>query len=269
MLSGHIVPRMGWICPKLGEKLPFALGSRRGRAYVPLTVRVGSCMMKLTLKAVLLASTFGALSSAAFAADLMAEPPAAPAMAPSTTQFYGGFNIGYGMGLADHRPVTPPGGFPNGFDLNLAGFVVGGQVGAMFHLDNNMIIGVQGDLDWSNITGSGTFGGFGSRSQTINWIGTGEGRLGFDTGGGIIPYLAGGVAVAQSSRTSTPGTTASNYQAGLSVGAGVMLPVADNMNVDLEYRYQAFQPVTYNTGGTPPSVALSVSTIRAGLNFNF
>ena len=45
----------------------------------------------------------------------------------------------------------------------------------MFHLDNNMVLGVQGDLDWSNITGSGTFpgGAAGFRSQTINWIGTG------------------------------------------------------------------------------------------------
>ena len=62
--------------------------------------------MRLTLKAVLLASAFGALSTAAFAADLMAEP-VAPAMTPSTTQFYGGFNIGYGMGNADHRPALP------------------------------------------------------------------------------------------------------------------------------------------------------------------
>lgn len=220
--------------------------------------------MKLTLKAVLLASTFCALSSAAFAADLMAEPPAAPAMAPSTTQFYGGFNIGYGTAFADHQPVIPIGPGGNGNDLNLAGALLGGQVGAMFHLDNNMVLGVQGDLDWSNMTGTD-----GTHTQTINWIATGEGRLGFDTGSGFIPYLAGGVAIAQGTRTATLSDT--KYHVGLGVGAGVMIPIADNMSLDLEARYQAFQAQKYNTGGGPnqPNVALTVSSIRAGLNFNF
>jgi len=219
--------------------------------------------MKSTLKALLLASAFGALSTAAFAADLMAEPTA-PAMTPSTTQFYGGFNIGYGTAFADHQPVIPPPGAPNGNDLNLAGFILGGQVGAMFHLDNNMVLGVQGDLDWSNMTGTD-----GTHTQTINWIATGEGRLGFDTGSGFIPYLAGGIAIAQGTRTAT--LTATALHTGLSVGAGVMIPLADNISLDLEARYQAFQAAKYNTGGGPnqPNVALNVSTIRAGLNFNF
>lgn len=226
--------------------------------------------MKTTLKAILLASAFGAMTTAAFAADLMAEPPAAPVMAPSTTQFYAGFNVGYGMGNADHQPGTPapPAPYANGYDMSLSGFIVGGQVGAMFHLDSNLVLGIQGDIDWSNIAGSGTFTpGPGAISQTINWIATAEGRLGFDTGSGFIPYVSGGLAVAQGTRTAF--TTSTQYHPGLSVGAGVMVPVADNINLDIEARYQAFRPATYGTGGTAPSVALSVSSIRAGLNFSF
>lgn len=229
--------------------------------------------MKTTFKAILLASAFGAMTTAAFAADLMAEPPAAPVMAPSTTQFYAGFNVGYGMGNADHQPTTPVGPGGTGFDLSLSGFIVGGQVGAMFHLDNNLVVGIQGDLDWSNLSGSNNFGfPVGTITQTINWIGTGEGRIGFDTGSGFIPYLAGGIAVAQGTRTSSGGgASATAIHPGLSVGAGVMIPVSENMNLDLEARYQAFQAASYNTGGSPniPSVALSVSSIRAGLNFSF
>jgi outer membrane immunogenic protein len=231
--------------------------------------------MKMTLKAALLATVFGGFASTAFAADLMQEPPMAPAVAAPDSHFYVGLNVGYGWGLADHQPANPPPApYQNGYDMNLTGFVVGGQVGAMFHLDNNMVLGLQGDLDWSNIAGNiadtasnpDVF-----RSQTIDWIATAEGRLGFDAGG-FIPYVAGGVAFAQGTRTSGTGgglVSDTERQAGLSVGAGVMIPVSDNMNFDIEARYQAFQPVTYHTGGFDPSVALSVTTIRAGLNFSF
>lgn len=223
-------------------------------------------MTHIALKTVLLASAAICLATAAVAADL---PQAAPAAAPaSSPQFYAGVNLGYGMGNADHQPSTPPPApFANGYDMGVAGFILGGQVGAMFKLDNNMVLGIQGDVDWSGINGAGTFTpGPGAITQTINWIATAEGRLGFDAGG-YTPYLSAGFALAQGTRTAFTSNTETH--AGLSIGAGVVVPVANNVSLDLEYRYQAFQPQTYATGGTPASVALNVSTIRAGLNFSF
>jgi len=230
-------------------------------------------MKQTMLKSILLASAGLCFATTAFAADLMAEPPAAPAVA-SDSHVYVGFNVGYGWGLADHQPATAPNSpFQNGYDINLAGAVLGGQVGAMFHLDSGLVVGVQGDLDWSGLTGGPLVTGqpAGNITQTINWIATAEGRLGFDAGG-FTPYVAAGVAAAQGTRSTTAGGGASDTQIhpGLSLGAGVMIPVSDNISFDLEARYQAFQARSYATGGPhPPSVALSVSSIRAGLNFSF
>jgi outer membrane immunogenic protein len=218
--------------------------------------------MKHALKIALLAGAGIGLASAALATDL----PTVPEMDASTAMFYVGLNAGYGFGNADHQPAVPIGPGGNGYDLSLAGFIVGGQVGAMFQLTDNLMGGFQVDVDWSNITGSNTFAPGGFRSHTINWIATAEGRLGFDTGG-FTPYLALGVALAQATRTAT--ATDTQMHTGLSLGAGVMVPVSDNVSLDVEYRYQAFQPMTYATGGTPPSVALNVNTIRAGINFSF
>ncbi len=230
--------------------------------------------MKNAFKIALLASAGICLTSVAIAADLPETAPVvAPAMA-SNGQFYAGFNVGYASGNADHQPANPPNApFANGYDMGLSGFIVGGQVGAMFHLDNNMVLGVQGDVDWSNLAGGPLVTGqpAGNISQSINWIATLEARFGFDAGG-FTPYLAAGIAAAQGTRSTTAGGGVSDteIQPGLSVGAGVVFPVSDNVSLDLEARYQAFRATTYQTGGPhPPSVALSDTSIRAGLNFSF
>jgi outer membrane immunogenic protein len=227
--------------------------------------------MRTALGAALLSFVTIGLTGGAYAADLIIETPVVTTAPTPDANIYFGLNVGYGWGNADHQPagLGPP-GFPNGYDFGLAGFIVGAQAGAMFHMDNGFALGVQGDIDWSNISGSLVTGGLpGTITQSIDWVGTVEGRLGFDAGG-FIPYGALGVAIAQGTRSSTGGGgTDTNVHVGGSLGVGVMMPVADNVTLDLEYRHQMFMPQTYDTGGVPASVALNTDTIRAGVNFSF
>jgi outer membrane immunogenic protein len=229
--------------------------------------------MRTSLRTALMLSVAAlSMSGAAYAADLVVDTPDVMVTAPSgDTNFYVGVNVGYGWGDADHQPAGggPP-GFPNGYDFGISGVIVGGQVGAMFRLDNSLALGVQADLDWSGISGSLVTGGLpGTITQSVDWIGTVEARLGFDAGG-FTPYAAIGGAVAQGTRSSTGGGgTDTNIHTGLSLGVGAMVQVTDNVSLDIEYRRQTFMPQTYDTGGVPASVALNVNSIRAGVNFSF
>jgi opacity protein-like surface antigen len=225
-------------------------------------------LIKTTLLSLLLTGT----ASATFAADLIVEPPmmTTPAPVSSWDGFYLGGHIGYGFGMADHQPVAPPPGFPNGYDISLGGPIVGGQIGGLFHLSDQFVGGIQLDGDWANVTGTLDTGGFpGTLTYTVNWLATVEGRLGYDAGQ-FLPYVAGGIAVANATRSSSgTGTSSSATHTGFSFGAGMMMQVTDNLTADVEVRDQIFGPQTYTTGGTPPSIALNVASIRAGLNFHF
>jgi outer membrane immunogenic protein len=227
--------------------------------------------MRFTLSAAIISGALVLSGSTAFAADLLLVPEPIAEVAPSWADgFYVGVHAGYGFGMADHQPATPVGPGGNGFDANVSGAMLGGQVGGWWHITDGIMGGVQLDADWSNITGSVVAGGpVGTVTYTVNWLATAEGRLGFDAGG-FVPYVSLGVAAAGATRTASgTGVSSSMVHPGLSVGAGAAFMITDQLSADIEARWQGFAPRTYNTGGTPPSVALGVSSIRAGLNFHF
>jgi outer membrane immunogenic protein len=227
--------------------------------------------MRNTISAAIFAGALVCSGGTALAADLLLIPEPIAEVAPSWAEgFYVGVHAGYGFGAADHQPATPIGPGGNGYDANISGALVGGQIGGWWHISDGVMGGFQLDADWANITGSMASGGFpGTISYTVNWLATAEGRLGFDAGG-FVPYVSLGVAAAGATRTSSgTGVSSSMVHPGLSVGAGAAFMITDQLSADIEARWQAFAPRTYTTGGTPPSVALGVSSIRFGLNYHF
>src|SRR5690606_31238511 len=131
----------------------------------------------------------------AFAADLILTPEPIAQVDPGWADgFYIGVHAGYGYGMADHQPAVPPGApYQNGYDVTIAGGLLGAQVGGWWHITDSVMGGFQLDADWANITG--TLPVFGTLTYTINWLATAEGRLGFDAGG-FLPYVSLGVAAA-------------------------------------------------------------------------
>jgi outer membrane immunogenic protein len=213
--------------------------------------------MKMTGKLLLAAAAVAGFSGTAMAADLYVPPaqPAPVAQAPASTDWDGpyiGASVGYGWGTASDSTATD--------SASLTGFIVGGQVGYNFHLSNNIVAGVEGDLNWNDQTG--TFGTSGN-AYRINWDGSVRGRLGLDLDG-ILPYAEAGVAFANATDT-MGGTDYSNTHTGWTAGAGVEFKVADPISVNVEYRYSDYGTQTYNGN----SVALTDNTVKAGINYHF
>jgi outer membrane immunogenic protein len=213
------------------------------------------------------------------AADL---PPARmpPAVAPvayappvyNWTGFYIGGNIG--GGFADSRWSDPFGGSHNTFSDD--GFIGGGQVGynAQF---NWLVLGVEGDFDWTNLKGSGTDSIGDSINTKTEWTSTATGRIGaaFDR---LLVYGKGGVAFAQDRSTLNDvfGGSASTSQTrtGWTAGAGLEYALDRNWSAKVEYDYLGFGSQTLNlaTPALPAyatNASLNVQEVKAGINYHF
>lgn len=207
---------------------------------------------------------------AAAAADIPRQAPvAAPALAPaplafSWTGFYGGLSAGYGWGDADSSTIV---------DMDINGGFFGGQIGYNLMLDNNLVVGIEADIATSGIDGRRP--PFGPIPQTttheIDWFGTVRGRLGYAMGD-VLPYITGGFAFADATRTTSAGggMSAGASHTGYAVGAGVEWAFSEIMSAKIEYQYLDFGSETYNFPvGIDPVVDLDMHTVRVGVNAHF
>ena len=110
-----------------------------------------------------------------------------------------------------------PGIAPATFDLS--GGVIGGTAGFNWQT-GQVVLGVEGDIDWSGVSGTtSTFCPAGCATRN-DWLGTVRGRVGyaFDR---FLPYVTGGLA-AGDIRATTPGFAgATQTNLGWTVGAGI------------------------------------------------
>ena len=199
-----------------------------------------------------------AMAGSALAADLtVPEAAVVPTSSPlDWSGFYVGANAGFGTGASDFT-----GGVGSG-DFDMSGMLVGGQFGYNFHLTDGVVAGVQADLDWSNISGSDA-----TISDVIDWSGAVTGHIGYDVSG-FMPYVLGGVAFAESTRTHTvPPESNTQTHIGWTVGAGLGVKLTDNLSAFAEYRYSDYGAKVYTYTGSP-EVALTTNAIRIGLNFH-
>jgi outer membrane immunogenic protein len=238
------------------------------------------------MKKLIIGAAFAAMSSAsAFAADLpMQTYKSAPAMVAvyNWTGFYVGVNGGYGWGSQD--PLTL---FSNRFDrtnFNINGGMVGGTIGAQIQ-QGYVVLGIEGDLDWANIKGSGTStptigggllfpAGIALNIATnTSAVGTARIRAGVAMNNWLF-YATGGAAFVKNSATGTsiggvacgtlglfPNCAASSWRPGLAAGLGAEWGFAQNWSAKFEYLYIA-------SVGSGISVDY-INTIRAGINYRF
>lgn len=230
--------------------------------------------MKLATTLVAAAVVTLGLGTASYAADLIIEEPAIvePVIVGGNWDgvYIGGF-VGAGWGNADHVPDGGPCA-PDGCDVDLGGWLVGATVGANFTVGSSFVLGVAGDIAWSDINGSEDFGGIiGVSEHVINWQGSLRGVAGIDAGA-FMPYLTAGVAFANASHWSDfSDEWTDQSHVGWTAGAGVQFAVADNIALDLQYRHSEYSEETYDEGFGPlnPVFGLSSDQITAGVNFRF
>lgn len=230
-------------------------------------------MKKITIALLATVASVGLMSSA-FAADLIVEEPVAdyPVALGSIWDgpFIGVF-VGGGWGEADHIPGPGFPGDPAGNDLDLSGWLVGVDAGWNFALGGGggLVVGVVGDIAWTDISGSDDFGGgFGEIQHSIDWTASLRGRLGWD-GGQWMPYLTAGVAWAHATRESVDiPDSADATHTGWTAGVGVEVAVTEELSVDLQWRWNDYGEEEY-VYGSSPTVSLTSSTLTAGLHWNF
>src|SRR5450631_3390071 len=219
------------------------------------------------------------------AADL---PQRAYAPAPVLAQVYNwtglyvGVNGGYGWGAQD--PLTL---FSNRFDrtsFNINGGMFGGTIGAQIQ-QGYVVLGLEGDLDWANIKGSGittpTIGGLIlpglpitlNMATNVSAVGTARLRAGVAMNNWLF-YATGGAAFIKSSANGTsiagvpcgtlgvlPNCSASAWRPGIAAGLGAEWGFAQNWSAKLEYLYIASVGSGVSTD--------HLNTIRGGINYRF
>lgn len=205
------------------------------------------------------------MASAASAADLLVrDQPSMPGFVDMGSSgawdgaYVGGF-VGYGWGTLHDDAVATL----SSSELDLSGWTVGATLGANFTVAQGFVLGAAGDIAWSGISGydTGT-----NVDYDINWTGSLRGRAGFDAGA-FMPYLTAGLAFAGATASDT-GVDSTQMHFGWTAGAGVEVAVADQVSLDLQYRYSDYGSATYDL---PTDTELSINThaITAGVNFKF
>jgi outer membrane immunogenic protein len=227
----------------------------------------GNTMMK---KLVAACFALGALVTAqcAAAADLSLAP-LYKAPPPQVTQVYNwtGFYIGANGGGGWGHSYWDA----NATGMHLSGGQVGGTAGYNWQF-GNAVLGLEGDLDWSNLKGSATSTLCPAGCSTSDsWLSTVRGRAGYAFGT-VLPYVTGGLAVGDI-RAATPGFAGdSTTNAGWTVGAGLEVALPGNWSAKAEYLHVDLGRLNcgLDCGISPTdNVSMHDDIVRAGLNYHF
>ncbi len=198
------------------------------------------------------------LAGTAFAADAIQappEPPVEPIVQPEPVQLwtgpYAGVFLGYNWGNFDTIP-------DDGAD-DIAG---GAYAGYNWQLNNNVVVGVEGDLGYSAQEGESA-----ARDAELGIFGSARARVGYAFNPFMV-YATGGVAAGEVEYSNGLGSD-SNTQVGYTVGGGVEGLVTDNITARLEYRYTDLGEDDYSLPGESFSSGYDEHSVRAGVGFKF
>lgn len=235
--------------------------------------------MRSYLLSALTALTLGA--SGAYAADLVVDAP--PAVVDSGSYDWSGFYAGVHGGFAggnDHSvfDIDPVGGALTTIDLGLSGAVAGVQVG-VDHQVGAFVLGAEGRMAWTNLSGTNAPAGIGGAIDNINgkFEASLLGHVGyaFDR---FLPYLTAGVSALNYDRQVAipPDVSSANSTAlGLSIGVGGKFAVNEHVVLFGEYLHTGYGLATTKTPAIPAIFGetiqdtITTDKILVGVNWRF
>lgn len=147
---------------------------------------------------------------------------------------------------------------------NLSGGLVGGTLGYNWQV-NNMVLGIETDIAWSNIRGSSACGAGFSCETRNNWLGTTRARVGFAYDR-FMPYVTGGLAYGGVKGSVSGVGSSSDTKAGWTIGGGIEAAIAGPWTAKLEYLYVDLGNADSVLGST---TSFRTNIVRAGLNYRF
>jgi outer membrane immunogenic protein len=222
------------------------------------------------------------LSTPTLAADLAPMPaePVAPAYLPFTwTGFYVGVHAGYAWGDEDDdlddqfRDVRDDAA---SFDVD--GFFGGAHAGYNVQF-GSLVIGVEGDVDFSAADGDNDFSAFGGDitgdlSLEANWQASLRARAGFAIDRALV-YATGGVAFANADLEfegdfDGPFSFSDDQTfTGWTIGLGVEYAFTDNLIGRLEARYTDFGDQDFDLEEGTVNVDWTQTSVMAGVSYKF
>jgi outer membrane immunogenic protein len=208
-----------------------------------------------------------ALAGLANAADLPPRYPVAP-RAPiynpvyNWTGFYLGINGGGGWGRSNWDGIDK---------FSVSGGLIGLTAGYNYQY-NQIVFGIEADVDWSGIKGSTTVNCLGGCSTRNDWLSTIRGRVGFAFDR-FMPYVTAGVALGDikaSPPVGLPGGTGTNI--GWTVGAGFEVALVGPVTAKAEYLFVDLG--NYNCGfncglAGNGNASFYANIVRGGINYRF
>ena len=193
----------------------------------------------------------------------------------SWTGAYVGVTAGYGWG----ESRFDDGATSNPFDMD--GVIAGGTIGYNFQTRSNIVLGIEADISYSDISGAfgpanlgqpnGGFWGCGSGPcvTEVTWFGTVRGRLGLAMDR-VLFYATGGLAFGNidSAILNDPDWLTGNVTAGWTAGAGIEYALRPGWKAKLEYLHVDLGWTDRNAQADFRSEAV-FDVVRLGLNYHF
>lgn len=229
------------------------------------------------MKRTVLFGAFSALilsSVSVGAADLnnRKKEPKAPYLATQPynwTGFYAGAKGGYASGRSGFRYTT--GAQAN---HNSKGFVGGLYAGYNHQYSNNIVLGLEADVNIGSINGSTHCPNPAFRcTSKLDWYSSLRGRAGYAMDR-FLPYVTAGVAYGGVRKhTISPANVRagqSRDRVGATVGAGLEYAVTKNLSVRAEYSYLNFSGRTYTVdAGLRVKGKNDAHVVMVGLTYKF
>jgi outer membrane immunogenic protein len=245
---------------------------------------------------VALAALAGAPTQAADLPVRKEPPPVVAAPLFTWTGFHLGYNRGFGGGVyeASAGLAAPSYGWATRTSDRASGWITGLQAGYDRQFANNLVLGVETDLQWSDIqsshqeataTSDPSLTAVANTSQSLEWFGTTRARLGYSSGR-LLPYVTGGVAYGETSVRSAQalpglllGVSQRSTEVGWAAGAGLEVALSDRLSARAEYLYLQLPGATGLAAGVTPTIpalagnyrtgTTEAHLVRGGLNYRF
>jgi outer membrane immunogenic protein len=227
-------------------------------------------------------------AGAAYAADLNVTPEVVPPP-PANSSWSGaylGLQGGWGTGTSNAEFAN---GDSGALDLNASGAFVGLVGGVNWQFNNNLVVGLEGDISAARLIQDGTGSAFPNRSHidlTVDQLANLRARLGWLSNPDTLWYVSAGAAWAHASRLQVHSTTGgsgpggllasqfvSAWQQGWTVGVGVEQAIGDNWTARFELNYAKYAsvnfPLSYTPDGDGTNADLSLTTVKFALVKHF
>ncbi len=239
------------------------------------------------MRTILLGGTaLALLTGSAFGADLRV-PPMMPAPVPpfTWTSCYAGVRAGGGWGQKDLTDTTGDVSAVTGFtsaNLDINGYMVGGQIGCDYQFTANWVAGIEGAASGGNI-GNSTIvavpGDNATFKETTDFLASVTGRVGYAWDRWMV-YGKGGVAFVTDRYHLTDDLQTYAFDGiesriGWTAGLGVEWAVWEDWSVKLEYDYYGFGQRSVNFVDStlsfvigPENIKQNIQVVMLGLNFH-